>query len=106
MTLPELLAKLPKEAQAIGIQYGPDVLRMTIDDARAWLNYVFLGDYISAYKLYLKAAGTDLLAEWGKVEADWQAANEKNAAKLALSNEIAMAVAKGLLMLVLAMVGL
>jgi len=105
MTLEELLAKLPKEAQAVGLQYGPTVLKMSMDDLRAWLDHVFLGDYIAAYKLYLKAADTDLLAEWGKIEADWQAANEKNAAKLALSQEIAAAVAKALLALVLAAVG-
>ena len=105
MTLDELLSKLPPEAQAIGQQYGPDVLKMTADDLKAWLNYALLGDYISAYKLYLKAADAGLLAEWGKVEGEWQAANEKNAAKMELSKEIAFAVAKGLVLIVTAALG-
>ena len=106
MTRDELIAKLPDEAKEIGILYGDQVIAMGVEDAKAWLNFVFLGKYIEAYKLFLKAADTDLLAEWGKVEADWQAANEKNAAKYALSLKIAEATAKALLSLVLAMVGL
>jgi len=105
VTIDELLAKLPPELQAIGLQYGPTVLKMSMDDLRAWLDFVFIGDYISAYKLYLKAADTDLLAEWGKVEDEWQAANEKNAAKMELSREIAYTVAKGMLLIVTAALG-
>ena len=107
MTLNELLAKLPPELQAIGKQYGESVIAMGIADAQKWLEYVFVGRYTDAYALFLKTSSVDgLLNEWDKVNTEWQSANVENKAKIELSQEIALAICKAMVTLVLALVGL
>ena len=107
MTLPELLAKLPASMQTIGQTYGPGVLKMTADDLAKWLEYVFVGRYADAYAIYLKGVSDDsILDEWDAEHAKWVADNQANADKIALSNKIGLAVAKAMLDIVLAAVGL
>ena len=106
MTLDELKTAVGAAGAKAVAMYGADVLLMTIEDCKAWIQYVFAGDTIAAYRIYLKAANPDALAVLNGLEAKWQAANEKNADKVALQERIADAMAKAMLALVLAMVGL
>ena len=107
MTLDELMAKLPPEANDIAVRFGPTVLKMAADDLQAWLNYVFVGNYIEAYALYLKAAGDfALVADWDKALAVMDEANAKNADRMELSKQIAFSVCKAMLPLIIAAVGL
>ncbi len=107
MTLKELQDKLGDAAAPIIAQYGPGVLAMTKADIDKWINYVFVGRYTDAYALYLKSAGNaDLLTEWDNESAKWKADNQANAEKIAMSNQIALAVCKVMLAVVLAVVGL
>jgi len=106
MTLEELKAAVGAAGAKAAEMYGADVLKMTIEDCKTWIQYVFVGDTISAYKLFLRATNPDALEVLTGLEAKWAEANVKNADKVALQERIADAMAKGLLMLVLAMVGL
>lgn len=106
MTLDELkIAVGEAGAKAVEL-YGADIIKMTVDDAKLWIQYVFVGDTIAAYKLFLKATNPDALTVLTGLEAKWAAANVKNADKVALQERIADAMAKTMLALVLAMVGL
>jgi len=107
MTLDELLAKLPDNLKEKGQIFGPVVVQMTAQQIQDWLNYVFVGRYTDAYRIYLKAVGMDdLLTEWDKENAAWKKDNEANAAQIAMSNKIALAVCQVMLGVVLAAVGL
>lgn len=107
MTLDDLMKAVPDALKPLVTQYGPGVLKMAQADLQQWLNYVFVGRYLDAYTLYLKAASADdILAEWDKEHATWVADNTANAAQMAMSKEIALAVCKVLLALVLAAAGL
>jgi len=106
MTLDELKTAVGTEGAKAAELYGADILKMTAEDARTWIQYVFVGDTIAAYKLFLKTAQPDALAELTGLEAKWAAANVKNADKVAMQEKIADAIAKAMLALVLAMVGL
>ena len=107
MTLDELKIRLGAEAAKAIALYGPTVLSMSEDTLRKWIDYVFVGRYIDAYALYLKALpASDLLTEWDKEGAAWKADNKANAEKIAMSNQIALAVCKVMLAIVLVVVGL
>jgi len=107
MTLQELMDKVPAEARPLVTQYGPALIAMTADQLQAWLRLVFLGKTIDAYAMVLKAtpdAGID--AELDQSIANWKEDNAANAKQKAMAQEIAIAVCKGLLTVVLALVGL
>jgi hypothetical protein len=107
MTLDELKAKLPDALKPLAELYGPTILTMTAAELQSWLNYVFVGRYTEAYALYLKATGNDaILTEWDKEHSTWQKDNVANAAQIALSNKIGLALCQVMLAVVLAAVGL
>jgi hypothetical protein len=106
MNLDELKAKLPDALKPLAELYGPTILTMTTAELQSWLNYVFVGRYTEAYALYLKAAGNDtLLAEWDKEHASWQKDNTANAAQIAMSNKIGLAICQVMLGIILACIG-
>jgi len=106
MNLQELKDKLPAEAAGLVDLYGPTILLMTAEQLREWLNYVFVGRYTEAYALYLKAASADtLLAEWDTTHAEWKAANDVNADKIAMSQKIGQVFAQVMIGMILAVVG-
>ncbi len=107
LTLDQLKAKLPAAMPTLADQYGPAILAMGQDKLNQWINFVFVGDTTAAYALYLASVGdADLLSQWQKANADWTAANEKNADQIAMSKAIATAVCKAMLAIVLAAAGL
>ncbi len=106
MTLDELKAKMGEQSAALAAQYGPTVLNMAKEDVQRWIDYVFVGRYIDAYTLCLKAASNDeLLAEWDLEGAKWKADNLKNAEKIEMSSKIAQAICNAMLTVVLAVAG-
>ena len=106
LTLEQLLAKLPDALKPLGQQYGPAILKMAQADIQAWLSYVFVGKYMEAYTLFLKASGADaLLTEWDTVHAEWEKANAANADRIAASKLIAEKICLALLTIVLAAAG-
>ena len=106
MTLDELKARLGAEGAALAAQYGPTVLAMAKDDIQKWIDYVFVGRYIDAYTIYLKASSNDeLLAEWDKEGAKWKADNVANAEQIEISNQIGRAICNAMLTVMLAVAG-
>ena len=107
MTLDELKSKLPLPLQGWATTYGPAFIAMTAAEIQAWIEMLIRGDVLPAYKAVLeKLPNADLLGEWDTINADWQAANEANAARMELQKTAAMAVLKILLAIALAAVGL
>jgi hypothetical protein len=106
MTLEELKTAVGPAALANAVIYGPAVLQMAEADARKWIQFVFVGDTIGAYKLFLKSTNPDGVGVLQSLDQKWTDAVNANAAKVALQEEIATAIAKAMLPLVLAMVGL
>lgn len=107
MTLEELQSKLPKEWRPIVAQYGPAFVAMTTEQAWEWLQVAARGDIYAAHRAILaKLPNGDLLAEWDRQSAEWSAANERNAARMAWQRDAMGAVMRVLVASALAMVGL
>lgn len=107
MTLDELQANLPEQLRPWAATYGPAFLAMTADEAKAWIEMLIRGDVLPAYQAVLeKLPNGDLLAEWGKLNAQWQAANQRNAQRVDLQQAAATAALKVMLAVALAAVGL
>ena len=106
MTIEELKSALGEEAAKAITQFGPTILTMSEDTLRKWIDYVFVGRYIDAYALYLKALPTsDLLTEWEKEGAAWKADNKANAERIEMSGIIAQALCRAMLTIVLLAAG-
>lgn len=107
ITLGELRARVPEEWQVYVAQYGPAFLAMTAEEIKAWLDLVIAGDVFKAYgDVLAKLPNADLLAEWGKLNTDWQTANAVNKARADLAKQALVGVMKVLVAIALAAVGL
>ncbi len=107
MTLDEIKAKLPAQWKPVVDQYGPAFVAMTAEEVWAWLILASKGDVYAAHSAVLqKLPNTELLGQWDQANADWQAANEKNAARIAWQRDALMAVLKVLVAIAAASVGL
>ena len=106
ITLDELKARLPEEWQGYVAQYGPAFLAMSAAELQAWIEKIISGDVYTAYGDVLKKLpNADLLAEWGKINTEWQTANIANKAKNDLAKQAFMGLMKILLTIGLAAVG-
>ena len=107
ITLDGLLARTPDRLKPVVAKYGPGLVAMTAQEFCDWLEMMINGDERAAWEALLaKMPNTALLDAWKKKADEWQAANEKNVARVALQKEAMLAVLKVLLAGVLAMVGL
>jgi hypothetical protein len=80
---------------------------MTAQEFCDWLDLMLSGDTGAAWAALLKKMpNAALLEAWNTKAAEWDAANERNAARVALQKEATLAVLKVLLGAALAMVGL
>ena len=113
MTLDDLKAKLgpdlSKQYALLLAEYGPTLLAMTQAEVLAFLERLFVGDYLAAYaELLVKKSASDpwLLDEAAKLTAKWKAAADRNAAEWNLARDIAFKVMQGVALILLALVGL
>ena len=107
MTIDELRSKVPPSMAPWVDEYGPAIVAMTAAEMAAWLDRLVKGDVFAAYKAILaKMPNAELLAEWNTVNADWQAANDRNAERLKLRDAAVSALLRVLLGLALVSVGL
>ena len=107
MTLQELIDKVPLQFQPVATKYGPALIAMTAQEFADWLDMLINGKTMDAWRaVTAKLSNADLVAAWSDVKENWEAANEKNADRIALQRAAAMAVLKVLLAASLAMVGL
>ncbi len=107
MNLNELIEKTPPELRPIVAKYAPALVRMTAEEFCAWLELLILGKTFEAWEALLaKQDNAGLLAAWRQAADRWDEANARNAERLALQRQAAMAVLKVLLGIALAGVGL
>ena len=107
ITLEGLLAKTPDLLKPVVQKYGPSLVAMTAQEFCEWLEMMLKGDVDAAWRALLaKMPNADLLQAWQDENAKWDAANAKNAARVALQKEATLAVLKVLLAGALAWVGL
>jgi len=107
MTLEELKAQIPSEFVPWAETYGPAFLAMTAEEVKAWIELLAMGDVMKAYKEVLeKLPNAELLSAWTTINAEWQSANEKNAARIELQKEAAIKILGILLTIAAAAVGL
>jgi len=107
ITLNGLLAKTPDLFKPVVQKYGPSLVAMTAQEFCDWLDMMLAGDVDAAWRALLaKMPNADLLQAWKDKNAEWDAANAKNAARVALQKEATLAVLKVLLAGALAWVGL
>ena len=107
MDIQELIDKLPAGLKPVAVQYGPALIQMTADEVWAWIELLISGKTAEAYKtVFDKLPPSEKLALMAKDIAKWNELNTKNAAKVGLQREAAIAVLKALLTIALAMVGL
>ncbi len=107
MTLDELRLKLPEGFRPWVDQYGPVFLAWTAEEVKAWIERLIAGDIGGAYAAVLKGLNNaDLTAEWGRLDAEWKAANVANREKIEVGRAALVGLLKILLMIALAAVGL
>ena len=106
-TLDKLLAKTPDLLKPVVQKYGPGLVAMTAQEFCAWLEMMINGDVEAAWAALLATMPNQALLEaWKTKAAEWDAANAKNAARVAIQKEAMVAVLKALLAGSLAWVGL
>ena len=106
LTLDGLLAKTPDLLKPIVVKYGPGLVAMTAQEFCDWLELMLGGDNAAAWEALLKKMPNAALLDAWKTKADeWQAANERNAARLALQREAMLFTLKLLLGVALAGLG-
>ncbi len=107
MTPAELTAKLPDALKPWAATYGPAFIAMTGEEVKAWIEMLIRGDVMPAYKAVLaKLPNADALAGLDTLNAEWDAANSKNADRMELQRSAAVAALKVMLTIALALVGL
>jgi hypothetical protein len=107
LTLDGLLAKTPDLLKPIVTKYGPALAAMTALEFCDWLDLMLAGDVDAAWRRLLASMPNgDLLQAWKDKNAEWDAANERNAQRVALQKEAVLAVLKVLLVASLSWVGL
>ena len=107
MTIDDLLAKVPTQFRGVASQYGPALIAMTAQEFSDWLNMLLNGKTREAWAaLTAKLDNAGLVAAFQEINANWEAADNTNAANVALQKKAATAVMGVLLTAVLAMVGL
>jgi hypothetical protein len=106
LTLDGLLAKTPDILKPIVVKYGPALVEMTAQEFCDWLQMMLYDDDELAWGLLLtKMRNPALLDAWNTKAAEWDAANEKNAARVALQKEATLFTLKLLLGVALAGLG-
>jgi hypothetical protein len=106
LTIDQIKAKLPAQFGPVVDQYGAAFLKMTADEIWAWLTLALNGKADEAYRAVLaKLPNADLLAEWGKINDQWQAQNAANAASIAWQKEALYAILKVLVAIAIAAAG-
>jgi hypothetical protein len=107
MTLDKLIEKVPEQFRPVVREYGPALLAMSAEELWAWIRLLVNGREEQAYRALLaRLDNANLLAEWDKLQDQWQAANQRNAERLALQKKALLAVLQVLLAAALAAVGL
>lgn len=107
MNLNELVEKTPPQLRPLVVKYGPALLKMTAEEFCAWIEMLVLGRTFEAWKaLVEKLDSPGVAVAWKDLAAQWDQANQRNAERLDLQKQAAMAVLKVLLSAALAMVGL
>ena len=108
LTIDDLLAKTPEQFRPVVTEYGPALIKMTIDEFAAWLKLLIEGKGPEAWAALMAKLDTQqaVLDEWNNLGVAWDKANEANKARMDLQRTAAMAVLKVLLAVMLAAVGL
>lgn len=107
ITLEGLLAKTPALLRPVVTKYGPALVAMTAGEFSEWLDLIICGDDLAAWRaIVAKAPGPGLLEMWDELDDDWNTANKRNAARVALQRKAVLAVLKVLLVAVLSSVSL
>jgi hypothetical protein len=105
ITLDGLLAKTPDLLKPIVVKYGPGLVAMTAQEFCDWLDLMLGGDDSAAWAALLKKMPNAALLDAWKAKADeWDLANERNAARVALQKDAVIAVLKVLLAAVMSTV--
>jgi len=106
LTLDGLLAKTPDLLKPVVAKYGPGLVAMTAQEFCDWLDMMLNGDTSAAWAALLKKMpNAALLDAWTTKAAEWDAANERNAARVALQKEATLFTLKLLLGAALAGLG-
>ena len=104
LTLEELIAALPEELQEVAEIWGPVLFEMGVNEIKAWVNLMLLGDYATAYATLLqRKSNSELISLWAGLNAKWKAANMDNAAQIEAQRGFIMAVLKACLTIGLAL---
>ena len=107
MKLEALLERVPPQLRPICSKYAPGLVAMTAEEFCAWLEMLIVGKTAEAWGAVVKKLdNAELLRAWQRLGERWDEANARNAQRLALQREAAMAVLKVLLGASLALVGL
>ena len=106
ISLDGLLAKTPDLLKPIVVKYGPGLVAMTGQEFCDWLDLMLNGDTSAAWAALLKKMpNAALLDAWTTKAAEWDAANERNATRVALQKEATLFTLKLLLGVALAGLG-
>lgn len=107
MTLSEMLDSVPEPFRPIVERYGPALIKMTGQEFCAWLELLALGRTFEAWQsLVEKLDDPGLVESWRQLTDKWDQANARNAERLALQRQAAIALLRVLLAAALATVGL
>lgn len=107
INLEEAKSRVPEEWHPIIDEYAPALIAMTTAEFWAWVKLLLAGDTQMAFRAVVERLDdAAFLSEWDKLNADFAAANERNAAKIALQRRVLEAILQVLLGIALAGVGL
>ena len=91
---------------ALARQYGPAFLKMGQDQVLAWVELLRGARWMKRTpRCWPNLEGQDLLAEWTALNAQWQAANQRQADRIDLVKRAQAALLSVLLSVALTMVG-
>lgn len=102
-----LLEKVPDALKPVAIQYGPALLKMSIEELWAWIALLIRGKKQEAYLAVLeKMDSVELLHEWDGLNERWDAANAENRAMKELQTAALNALLQALLVIVVGLLGM
>lgn len=102
-----LVGAVPENLKPWAALYGPALIKMGLDEIRAWIVLLSSGDTNAAYKQVLAGMpNADLLNQWNTLNTAWATANVAEAAKRDVVQRAAMGLLGALLEIALVMVGL
>ena len=107
MNIEELIAKLPAEFRPWVAEYGPTILKWTVEDVYSWINLAIAGNIREAYRrIIVEVSNDDIFDEWQKLSGAWDEANVTNAARIETQKAGATAVVGIVMRILLASLGL